>query len=128
MTEIAHSIDLKLPEKLQDPEYRQKFFLAESSARIAEQLIKLRKRRGLNQKQFAEITSTHQPAISRAEQADYQNWSFGTLRKIADALDARIRVLIEPSEDVLHEYDRLEEAQEASTGAIEIAELKTVPR
>ena len=39
------------------------------------------------------------------ERADYRNWSFNTLRRLAEAMDARIRVLIEPAEDVLHEYD-----------------------
>jgi transcriptional regulator with XRE-family HTH domain len=106
MAEIAHSIDLNLEEKLRERSYRQKFFLAESSARIAAQLITLRKLRGLSQKEVADIIGTQQPAISRAEQADYQNWSFTTLRGIADALDARIRVLIEPSEDVIKEYSR----------------------
>jgi len=105
MTEIAHTIDLNLPAQLRDRSFRRKFFLAEASAWIAEQLIALRKRRGLSQKQVAELTNTQQPAISRAERADYQNWSFNTLRAIADALDARIRVYIEPYEDVLKEYE-----------------------
>jgi transcriptional regulator with XRE-family HTH domain len=100
------SIDLDLPKKLQDREYRKRFFLAEASARIAEQIIVLRRKRGLNQKQVAELVGTRQPAISRAESADYHNWSFNTLRGIADALDARIKVLIEPSEEIVHEYDR----------------------
>jgi transcriptional regulator with XRE-family HTH domain len=101
----AHSIDLNLRQKLQDKEYRRKFFWTESSARIAAELIALRKRRGLNQTQVAKLIGTKQPAISRAEQADYQNWNLGTLRAIADAMDARIRVIIEPSEDILREYD-----------------------
>jgi hypothetical protein len=42
-----------------------------------------------------------QPAISRSEQADYQNWNLNTLRIIAEAQDARIRVLIEAVEDIL---------------------------
>jgi transcriptional regulator with XRE-family HTH domain len=105
MTEIAHHIDLNLAQKLRNREYRQKFFLAESSAHIAEQLIALRKRRGLDQTQLAEMIGTQQPAISRVEKANYQNWSFNTLRKIADAEDARIRVSIQPTEDVLKEYD-----------------------
>jgi transcriptional regulator with XRE-family HTH domain len=104
MAEIAHSIDLNLSENLQDREYRQKFFLAESSAQIAAQLIALRKRRDLNQAQLADLIDTQQPAISRIEKADYQSWSFSVLRKIADALDARIRVYIQPSEDILGEY------------------------
>lgn len=106
--DIAPPIDIDLPNALQDQKFRSKFFLAESSALIAEQLIDLRRRRDLSQKQVAEITGTRQSAISRAEQADYQNWSFNTLRSIADALDARIRVLIQPSEDILHEYEYIQ--------------------
>jgi transcriptional regulator with XRE-family HTH domain len=105
VTENPHTIELGVPRKLRDREYRRKFFLAEASARIAAQLISLRKRRQLNQRQVADLAGTAQPAISRAERADYQSWSFKTLRSIADALDARIRVIIEPAEDVLHEYD-----------------------
>jgi transcriptional regulator with XRE-family HTH domain len=105
MMEIAHPIKINLPAKMQDKDYRQKFFLAESSARLAEQITALRKRRGLNQKQLAEKVDTKQPAISRVEQADYQNWNFGTVQKIVGALDGRIRVLIEASEDVLPEYE-----------------------
>ena len=99
------SIDLELSNKLKDVDYRRKFFIAESSARIARQLIELRKRRGLSQAQVAELARTGQPAISRAERADYCNWSFNTLRKLAEVMDARIRVLIEPSEEVLREYE-----------------------
>jgi transcriptional regulator with XRE-family HTH domain len=98
------SIEIDLPKKLQDREYRRRYFLAEASARIAEQLMALRKKRHLNQKQVAELLGTHQPAISRAERADYHSWSFKTLRCIADALDARIQVFIEPSEEILQEY------------------------
>lgn len=105
VTENPYIIDLGIPRKLRDREYRRRFFLAETSARIAAQLISLRKRRQLNQSQVANLAGTAQPAISRAERADYQSWSFKTLRSIADALDARIRVIIEPAEDVLHEYD-----------------------
>ena len=99
------SISINLPKKLRNREYRQRYFLAEASARIAEQLISLRRKRQLNQKQVADLINTKQPAISRAERADYHNWSFNTLRAIADALDARISVSIQPAEDILHEYD-----------------------
>ena len=103
-TRIGQSIDLDLPTQLRDPQYRKQFFVAETSAKIAEQIIALRKRRGLSQTQVAEKANTRQPAISRAERADYQNWSFNTLRAIAGALDARLRVLVEASEDVIDEY------------------------
>jgi transcriptional regulator with XRE-family HTH domain len=115
MVEIGHPVDLNLPAKLQDREYRQQYFLAESSAQIAAQIIALRKRRGLNQQEVAKMVGTRQSAISRVEQADYQNWSFKTLRSIADALDARIRVAIQPSEDVLREYAATRYDQENQT-------------
>ena len=34
MPAIPYPVELKLPEKLKDQEYRRKFFLAEASARI----------------------------------------------------------------------------------------------
>jgi len=100
------SINLGVSRKLRSNRaYRQSFFLAESSALIAKQLIELRKRRGLNQSQVAEALETGQPAISRVERGDYRNWSFNTLRRLADAMDARLRVIIEPAEDVIGEYE-----------------------
>jgi transcriptional regulator with XRE-family HTH domain len=114
MEELAPAIDLDLATKLRDRGYRQKFFLAESSALIAEQLVALRKRRELSQKRVAELAATGQPAISRAEQADYQNWSFNTLRSLADVLDARLRILIEAAEDVLPEYEAPSEIEHQS--------------
>jgi transcriptional regulator with XRE-family HTH domain len=103
------SIKIDLPTKLRDPEYRRKFFWAETSAKIADQLVKLRKRRDVSQKELADQLGTKQPAISRAERADYQNWNLNTLRSIADALNARLRVLIEPTEDIIDEYAETEE-------------------
>src|ERR1700729_2683224 len=102
------SIDLGVFERLKkDPAFRQKFFIAESSAKIAQQLIGLRKKRTLNQTQLAKKLKTGQPAISRVESADYLNWSFTTLRKFAAALDARIQVIIQAAEDVLPEYEEV---------------------
>jgi transcriptional regulator with XRE-family HTH domain len=107
------SIDLNIAERLKaDPRFRQAYFLAESSGMIARQLIGLRKRRGLSQADVAKQLDTRQPAVSRVESADYRNWSFNTLRRLAEALDARLRVIIEPSEDILGEYEeRREEAK-----------------
>lgn len=121
------SIDLKVAARLKaDKNFRQRYFLAESSAKIAQQLINLRKRRKLNQQQIAETLETSQPVISRVESADYQNWSFNTLRRLAEALDARLRVVIEPSEDVLWEYDAQDsEIPDASANDIGSTQTKT---
>jgi transcriptional regulator with XRE-family HTH domain len=112
MVEVANFIDLELPRKLKDRRYRQRFFIAETSAQIARQLIALRKRRDKSQYEVAQMLKTGQPAISRVESATYRNWSFNTLWRLAEAMDARIRVIIEPAEDVLSEYEEAQEKRE----------------
>src|SRR5438552_1795704 len=104
------SIDLELFQHLKEAEFRRSFFFAEASAHIARQLIALRERRGLSQGELAKKLGTQQPAISRVESANYRSWSFNTLRRMADIMDARIRIYIEPSEDVLSEYNIGDEA------------------
>jgi len=105
MSAYPASLNLNIAEKLLDKGYRASFFIAEASAQIAKQLVTLRKRRKLTQVELAALAGTGQPAISRAERADYRNWSFNTLRSLAEAMDARISITIEAAEDVLHEYD-----------------------
>lgn len=113
MTSSLPSIDLDVADRLKaDPEFRHAFFHAESSARIAQQIIALRKRRGLTQAQLADAMETRQPAISRIESADYHSWSFNTLQKAAKRLDARLRVVFEAAEDVIPEYEAEEGHQE----------------
>ncbi|MCR6646485.1 MAG: helix-turn-helix domain-containing protein [Terricaulis sp.] len=98
------SIDLDLFEELKDDAFRNAFFEAEASAAIARAIIELRQRRGLNQSELADLLDTKQPAISRIEKANYRSWSYSTLKKIAHVLRARLRVIIEPFEDVHDEY------------------------
>jgi len=102
---LPESIDTDLVEKLREREFRQEFLAAETSAKIAEQIIELRKRRDLNQSELAALVGTGQPAISRAERADYDSWSYKALKAIADALDGRLRIIIDAWEDIAHEYE-----------------------
>lgn len=104
------SIDLNIAEKMRDKEYRSRFFLLEASAAIARQLVGLRKLRGMNQRELADRAGMQQSAVSRAERADYHNWSFNTLRRLAEAVDARLRIVIEPWEDVASEYETTQSA------------------
>jgi transcriptional regulator with XRE-family HTH domain len=108
------SIDLQVYEQLEDRDFRQAFFVAETSGLIARQLIACRERREMNQSELADEADTYQPIISRVEGADYRSWSFKTLLKLANALDARLRVLIEPWEDVREEYREPAEPQDGS--------------
>lgn len=56
-------------------------------------LIKMRLRKHLSQRELAERVGTKQSAISRLESGTY-NPSLSFLYKVADALDARVRVFV----------------------------------
>ncbi len=105
---MRYPIDLNLSEKLKDKEYRHNFFRVITQDEIAESIRELRLTRGLRQSDLAERCSMKQSAISRIEQSSYSRWSFNTLWRLADALDARIRLVIEPMENVIKQYELME--------------------
>jgi transcriptional regulator with XRE-family HTH domain len=61
-------------------------------AKVARQIYDLRTRAGLSQAELAERVGTTQSAISRLESADYEGHSLSMLRRIAEALGAKIDV------------------------------------
>ena len=72
-------------------------------------------KRGLRQVDVAAATGMKQSAVSRLEQADYSRWGFPTLLRIAKALDARVKVILEPAEDVIRQYENDEKEVQQST-------------
>jgi transcriptional regulator with XRE-family HTH domain len=105
---ILSIVKLGIARKLQDRTYRRRFFKSQAQDDVAQQLRSLRERRKWRQADLAKQCKMKQSAISRVEQATYSRWSFPTLLRIADALDARVRVIIQPAEDALLEYERIE--------------------
>src|SRR5689334_1863701 len=99
------SISLGLRELLRDPVRRNEFFKSITQDDIASQIRDLRKQRGLTQSAFAEKSEMKQSAVSRIEQAEYSSWSLTTLFRVAAALDARVRVILQPAEDAIKEYE-----------------------
>lgn len=61
-------------------------------AKVARQIHELRARARLSQAQLAEKIDTTQSVISRLESADYEGHSLSMLRRIAEALDAKVDV------------------------------------
>lgn len=61
-------------------------------ADVATEIYKARKVAGLTQRQLAERIGTHQSVIARLESADYDGHSLTMLRKIASALNQRLKV------------------------------------
>ena len=61
---------------------------------FVQQMIDLRLKRGLSQRQLAELVGTHQPSISRLEAGRIGSLAF--LHKVASALDASVEIRFVP--------------------------------
>jgi transcriptional regulator with XRE-family HTH domain len=102
---LITSINLNIAKKLEnDKSFRERFFRGQAQDKIAMSIRNLRKKRRKRQTDIAKESNMKQSAISRIEQADYSGWSFNTLFRIADALDARLQISFEPAEDVIGRY------------------------
>ena len=67
--------------------------------RLADQLVLLRKKRGLTQQELAEKASTTQAVVSRLENVSV-HCALETVVRLADALDAVVEVRITPTEEL----------------------------
>jgi len=118
--ELISPIKLNIAEKLKDKVYFHKFFRGRAQDEVANQIKELRVRRDFTQTELAKKLSTHQSAVSRLERAAYSRWNFNTLWNLAEALDARVRIIFEPMEDIIRQYEELEreEYAYAATSAV----------
>lgn len=107
---LITSIKLSIAEKLKkDKGFRNRFFRGQVQDLIAMSIRGLREKRELRQSDLAEKSDMKQSDISRIEQADYSSLSLEKLLRVAEALDARLRVTIEPVEDVITQYRKRED-------------------
>jgi hypothetical protein len=114
-SELIAPIKLGLASKLKNAARRRRMFLRLAQDEIAQQLRSLRDRRGFKtQTEFAKHAHMQQSAVSRIENADYQGWTFKTLLKVANALDARLRVTFEPAEETIWRFERADSANQDS--------------
>jgi DNA-binding XRE family transcriptional regulator len=63
---------------------------------VALQIAALREQAGLSQKDLAKLLNTSQQQISRLESPNYEGHSLSVLRRVAEVLHARVRVVFEP--------------------------------
>ena len=75
-------------EQIQDPEFKAEYDALEDEFRLAVEVIELRKKNNLTQKELADRVGTSQPAIARLESGNYRNLSLAFLRRVAIALNA----------------------------------------
>ena len=90
------NFDRYLEQQLKDPAFAARFKQAGEAWEVALQLAALREQAGLSQQQLAALLKTSQQQISRLESPGYEGHSLSMLRRVATALKARVRVVIEP--------------------------------
>jgi transcriptional regulator with XRE-family HTH domain len=86
------NFDSYLEEQCKDPAFAERFAKAGEAWDVALQIAALRQQAGLSQKELARKLKTSQQQISRLESPSYEGHSLSMLRRVAEALGARIRV------------------------------------
>ena len=95
------NFDRYLEQQLSDPAFAARFKRAGEAWDVALQIAALREQAGLSQQQLAALLKTSQQQISRLESPGYEGHSLSMLRRVATALKARVRVVIEPEAEPL---------------------------
>lgn len=112
-----------------DPEFRREWFRAELEASVPDLFRDLREIRGLTQADLAEKSEMKQSAISRFEASTEASWKLETLLRLADALDSRLSISLEPAESVIAKYagEMRNAGGHGPKSAIEAASANSVP-
>jgi transcriptional regulator with XRE-family HTH domain len=92
------NFDRYLARQMEDTRFAERFERAGQAWDVALQIAALREHAGLSQKELARLLKTSQQQISRLESPDYEGHSLANLRRVAEALHARVRVVFEPDE------------------------------
>ena len=69
-------------------------------AEVAARIYEVRKEAGLSQRELAKRVGTTASVICQLENADYEGHSLAMLRRIAAALNKRVKISFVPAEDV----------------------------
>jgi DNA-binding XRE family transcriptional regulator len=75
-----------LNRQLKNPQFRKEYEAHQGEFTLAKEIIALRIKNRLTQRQLAQQIGTSQPAIARLESGSYHNISLSFLRRIANAL------------------------------------------
>jgi len=89
---------------------RARLFAKITRKEVAGQIRQLREKRHLTQLEFARRCNMKQSAVSRIEQAEYSGWTFKTLSRVAEKLNARLRISFEPIEEITAQMAKEESA------------------
>ncbi|BCS53452.1 helix-turn-helix domain-containing protein [Geobacter sp. SVR] len=109
------NFDSYLEQQMQDPEFAARFERAGEAWDVALQIADLRRQAGLSQRDLAKLLKTSQQQISRLESPGYEGHSLSMLRRVAEALHARVRVVFE----AVDERTGLHAAEESSSYGVQ---------
>jgi predicted XRE-type DNA-binding protein len=90
----TYSFDDYVTEQMRNPEFKAEYDALEGEFNFIQQMINLRLKKGLSQRQLADLVGTHQPSISRLEAGRIGSIAF--LQKVANALDASVEIRFVP--------------------------------
>jgi ribosome-binding protein aMBF1 (putative translation factor) len=91
----VYDYDKMLKKKLKDPEFRREYNALEEEFYLAKQVIELRLKRGMTQKELAKKVNTSQSCIARLESGTYRNLSLSFLRRVGGGLGVQPHVKFE---------------------------------
>lgn len=102
------NFDNYLDQQLSDPGFAVEFKRAGEAWDVALQITDLRRQAGLSQKELAKLLNTSQQQVSRLESTTYEGHSLSMLRRVAEVLHARVRVIFEPVDAAGHVAEEAE--------------------
>lgn len=101
-------IRLKISEELKDRGYRKRFFRRQGQGLAAMYIRGLLKKRNMTQYDLSKKSKLKEWVIYSVCMGTY---GFKPLFRIAEALDARLRIIFDPSEDIIQENKDREESE-----------------
>lgn len=92
----GRTLEEHIKEQMQAPAFKKAWHDLDPEFELMESMLKIREKTGISQSELARRMGVKQPALSRLERGGISKASIETLKKIADALDVRLVVKLQP--------------------------------
>ncbi len=105
------NFDCNLKEQIKNLDFVKRTGKAGKAWDLAIQLVSLRRKAGLSQKELAKRVGTSQQQISRLESPSYEGHSLSMLRRVAEVLGATVRVEIQHKKEQTFSFPMVAEPE-----------------
>ena len=92
----GRTLKVYIAEQMKDPEFKKAWDDLDPEFAVLEAMIKAREKSGITQAELAQRMGTTQSVISRLEHGAFSKATLETIKKIADALDMRLVIKMQP--------------------------------